>query len=74
MAQARIDPSEPIPEADLLEQQVPIEPSLTDDEPIQVASEAPIEPVDEADRWEQQVPVSTTDCDYPHDLFQAGWS
>jgi hypothetical protein len=45
---------------------------LTDDEPIQVASEAPIEPVDEADRWEQQVPVPTTDGDYPHDLFQAG--
>jgi hypothetical protein len=64
VADDRLDPSEQIPEADLLEQQVPIEPSLTDDERSDDRM-APVEHVDEADRWEQQVPVPSADDDYP---------
>jgi len=74
MALDRIDPSEQIPEADLLEQQVPLDPPLTNDEQDSVDRAAPVEPVDEADRWEQQLPVPTSDDDYPHDRFEAGWA
>ena len=73
MAQARIDPSEQIPEADLLEQQVPLDPPLTEAEHIWAGHEAPLEPVDEADRLEQQVPVPAAEDDYPHDRFEAWW-
>ena len=69
MAQARIDPSEQIPEADLLEQQVPLDPSLTDDDGS-VDPMTPVEPVDEADRLEQHLPVTSADDDYPHDPFE----
>ena len=76
MAEDRIDPSEQIPEADLLEQQVPLDPPpLTDDEHDsvdRVDGAATAEPVDEADLWEQQLPVPSADDDYPHDRFEAG--
>ena len=72
MAQHRIDPSEEIPEADLLEQQAPFDLSLTDDEQRPVDRMAPVQHVDEADRWEQQVPVPPADEDYLHDRFEAG--
>jgi hypothetical protein len=67
MALGRIDPSEQIPEADLLEQQVPLDPPLTDDEQGSVDRAAPVEAVDEADRFEQQLAVPSADDDYPHD-------
>lgn len=77
--QGRIDPSEQIPEADLLEQQVPLDPSLSDDEhgaAERVHGAASAEPVDHADRWEQQLPVPSADDDYPHDhpddILEAG--
>ena len=72
MASDRIDPSEQIPEADLLEQQVPLDPSLTDDNHDSVDRMTPVEHVDEADRWEQQLPVPSADDDYPHDPYEAG--
>jgi hypothetical protein len=71
MAFDRIDPSDQIPEADLLEQQAPLDPPLTDDEPGSVDRAASVEPVDEADRWEQQLPVPSAEDDYPHDRFEA---
>lgn len=74
MAAERIDPSEQIPEADLLEQQTPIDPPLTDDEQVVVPGETPVEPVDEADRLEQHMPVPAAEDDYPHDRFEGGWS
>ena len=72
MAQDRIDPSEQIPEADLLEQQAPLDPALKDDEPGLLDRTASVEPADEADRWEQQLPVPSAEDDYPHDRFEAG--
>ena len=74
MAEDRIDPSEQIPEADLLEQQVPLDPPLTDDEQVWVPGDTPVEPVDEADRWEQHMPVPAAEDDYPHDRLEAGGS
>ena len=74
MAEDRIEPSEHTPEADLLEQQAPLDPPLTDDEQVVVPRQTPVEPVDEADRWEQQVPVPAAEDDYPHDRFEGGWS
>lgn len=68
-----------IPEADLLEQQAPLDPRLIDDDhgPIdRVGTAASVEPVDEADRWEQQLQVPSDDEEYPHgdpDIgFEAG--
>ena len=72
MAEYRIDPSEQIPEADLLEQQAPLDAPLTDEEQGSVDRTALGEPVDEADRWEQQLPVPSAQDDYPHDRFEAG--
>lgn len=76
--QDRIDPSEQIPEADLLEQQAPLDPTLIDDDHgsvDRVGAAASAEPVDEADRWEQQLPMPSDD-EYPHDDpddgFEAG--
>jgi hypothetical protein len=55
MAEDRIDPSEQIPEADLLEQQAPLDPQSLS----QAVSEIPETPwdADEADRSEQHAPV-----------------
>jgi hypothetical protein len=72
VAQDRIDPSDQIPEADLLEQQTPLDPPPTEDEQGSVDRTEHVEPVDEADRWEQQLPVPPADDDYPHDRFEAG--
>jgi hypothetical protein len=74
VADDRLDPSEQIPDADLLEQQAPLDPPLTDAEPIWVGQEAPTEPVDEPDRWDQHVPVPAAEDDCPHGPFEAGWS
>jgi hypothetical protein len=75
--QARIDPSEQIPEADLLEQQTSVDPPLTDGEYAsagRVDAVTSAELVDEADRWEQQLPVpAAEDEEYPHDARGAGF-
>jgi hypothetical protein len=72
MAQDRIDPSEQIPEADLLEQQAPLDPPpLTD-----AVSEIPETPgdTDEADRLEQHATVlGDHEDDYPHEPSGVGW-
>ena len=73
MAHDRIDPSDQIPDADLLEQQSPLDPPLTDAEHMQGVPEAPPQPVDKPDLCEPQTPVPAAD-DYPHDLVDAGWS
>lgn len=70
MAYDRTDPSDQVPEADLLDQQTPLDPSpLTD---TQALPEPPAEPVDEADRAEQYEMLPGADDDYPHDLLEAG--
>ena len=74
MASDSVDPSEQTPEADLLEQQAPLDPPVTAAEDNWAGHEAPLEPVDEADRWEQHVPVPAAEDDYPHDLPEARWS
>ena len=75
MAEDRIDPSEQIPEADLLEQQAPLDPqSLTDAETESAIPETPGD-ADEADRSEQHAPVhGDDDDDYPHEPTEVGWS
>ena len=75
MASDRIDPSEQIPEADLLDQQAPVDPPLTDDENgsvDRVDRLTPAEPVDEADRLEQRLPVPAADDEYPHHRLEGG--
>ncbi len=73
MAHDRIDPSEQIPDADLLEQHTLLDPSsLTD--PQSQTSEAPAE-ADEADQWEQHASVPDTDeDDYPHESATDRWA
>jgi hypothetical protein len=69
VAQDRIDPSEQIPEADLLEQQAPLDLTLIDDDHgllDRVDGAASVEPVDEADHWGQQLPMPSEE-EYPHD-------
>jgi hypothetical protein len=75
VAEDRIDPREQIPEADLLEQQAPLDPqSLTDAETVTAIPEAPVD-ADEADRLEQHAPVLGGDeDDYPHEADGAEWS
>jgi hypothetical protein len=76
VAEDRTDPSEQIPEADLLGQRAPLDSALIDDEHGSVDRATPVEPADEADRWEQQLPVAAAEDDYPHDdphdRFEAG--
>jgi len=74
MASDSVDPSEQTPEADLLEQQAPLDPPVTDAEDNWACHEAPLEPVDEADLLEQHVPVPGSEDDYPNDRFEARWS
>jgi hypothetical protein len=76
VADDRIDPSEQIPEADLLEQQAPLDPqSLTDAETVSVIPETLEDTVDEADRLEQHAAVLGGDeDDYPHQPSEVGWS
>jgi hypothetical protein len=69
MAEDRIDPSEQIPEADLLEQQAPLDPQSLS----QAVSEIPEtqSDADEADRLEQHATVLGEDeDDYPHQSSQ----
>ncbi len=79
MAADRIDPSELIPEADLLEQHTPLDPSSltdpdprTDVEPGSAIAEASGDAVDEADRLDQHAPVFGDGQDYPHETAGAG--
>ena len=72
--QDRTDPSEQIPEADLLEQHAALDPPLTDPETHTGESRSTLEPADEADRWEQQISVPGAEDDYPHESAQAGRS
>ncbi len=79
MAADRIDPSEQIPEADLLEQHTPLDPGQltdpdprTDVEPGSAIPEASGNAVDEADRLEQHAPVFGDDEDYPHETAEVG--
>jgi hypothetical protein len=76
MAQHRLDPSAQIPEADLLEQQAPLDPqSLTDAQTEWALHHTLSEAVDEADLLEQQTLVPGEDeDDYPYDPSAAGWS
>jgi hypothetical protein len=55
MAFHRLDRSEQIPEAHLLDE-VPLDPPLTDDEPGSADRAAPADRVDEADRRKQSGP------------------
>lgn len=73
MAQDRVDPGDQVPEADLLEQQSPIDEPLIDAERSEIIPEPATDDVDEADRWEQQAPLLAED-DYPHQRDPAGWS
>ena len=79
----RTDLTGQITEADLLEQQTPIDPQaaeLTDDASSGHRDDRSehdrSEPVDEADRWDQHQPVPTDEEAYPHDDpdegFEAG--
>ena len=75
MADDRIDPSEQIPEADLLEQQAPLDPpSLTGTEPASAIPETG-DDADEADRFEQHTPLpGDGEDDHPHEADGVGWS
>ena len=76
MAEDRIDPSQEIPEADLLEQHTPLDPNTPiDAEPAALIPDSLAPFVDEADRCEQQAAVPDDgEDDYPHDSSVAGWS
>ena len=68
MADNRIDPNGEIPEADLLEQDAPLDPNALFDTPAVLTPDSPASVVDEADRLEQQAAVSDEgEDDYPHD-------
>lgn len=71
MADERIALSEQIPEADLLEQQAPLDAPLTAPDDLEPLADAP---VDEADQWEQHQPAPIAEDDYPHDRFETGRS
>ena len=74
MAETRTDPIEQIPDADLLEQESPLNPDLADPEPDPVAA-ASAQSADEGDLLEQHAAVPSREEDYPHLLDQsAGWS
>jgi hypothetical protein len=74
MADDRTDPSDQVPDADLLDQQTPIEPpSLNVTEAAPLLANSIMSPVDEADRLEQQTPLpGGGEDDYPHDQSGAG--
>ncbi len=75
MAESRIHPSDLIPEADLLEQQTPLESSSLNDPLIDTESaisDSPADLADEADRLEQQAPVPASGDDYPRGPSGAG--
>jgi DNA-binding transcriptional MerR regulator len=64
----RIDPSEEIPEADLLEQRAPLDPDTVPDTPTALSLDPRADLVAEADRLEQQAEVpDEAEDDYPHE-------
>jgi len=66
VAADRTDPSEEVPEADLLEQRAPLVPDAVADTPAAVPIDMPADLVDEADRLEQQAVVPDEgEDDYP---------
>jgi hypothetical protein len=66
VADNRIDPSDEVPEADLLEQRTPLDPDAVADPPAVVPLDTPTDLVDEADRLEQQAVVPDEgEDDYP---------
>lgn len=68
MAEPGIDPTDEVPEADLLEQRAPLDPHEPDDEPAGPAPDSQAAFGDEADRLEQQAIVPAHDEDvYPHE-------
>jgi hypothetical protein len=75
MANDRTDPSDQIPEADLLEQQAPLDPQpLTDAETMPLTRET-LGDADEADRAEQHAGVlGDQEDDYPHQPTVPRWS
>jgi hypothetical protein len=71
MTAARLDPTGDVPEADLLEQQTPLDPDAEVDAPAPIADQASPE-VDDADRLEQLAVVPDEDeDDRPRDAFTA---
>ena len=56
---------EPVPEGDLLEQSIPLDPLAHDPEPTRRDRDHLVESVDVADWLEQQIPVLGSDDDYP---------
>jgi hypothetical protein len=75
MAEDRIDPSEQAPDADLLDQEAPLDPqSLTDAETVSAALEKS-DDADDADRLEQHTSLLGDDeDDYPREPSGTGWS
>jgi hypothetical protein len=73
VAQDRIDHSAEIPEADLLEQQAPLD-ALVEAETVSGLPDRATDTADEADRLEQREPVPDRDDDYPYGPSGAGWS
>ena len=67
-----VEPTEPIPEADLVEQRVPIDAPVDDDEDELPPAVGTIdEVVDQADRLDQWRPVVGDDDEYPPDVTDA---
>jgi hypothetical protein len=67
MAEDRRDPTDEVPEADLLEQRAAVSPAEGDDadDVVSLVSSAETD-VNPADRQEQLTPVGGDDEDYPH--------
>lgn len=75
MAGHGVDPTEQVPEADLLEQQAPLDPRLTDADTVPVLTEPLQDGADEADRVEQHTEVAGEDEeDYPSEPSPVGWT
>ena len=75
MADDRIHSSEEIPEADHLEQQVPLDPQPPDAESVPDTPVTFEGTVDEADLMEQQTAVPDGDeDDYPHEPGDERWA
>lgn len=68
MAEHHIDPSDEIPETDLLEEQAPLDPNEAGDEPAGLTPDSPAPLADEADWLEQRAVLPDDDeDDYPHE-------
>jgi len=68
VSESRIDPTEEIPEADLLEQQTPLAPDPLIDTPAGSIPDPAGSVVDEADRLDQQaVVLDEGEDDYPRE-------